>query len=144
MAGSRINEMSLDVKDTTFDLDSVLPKLGYSQSDIKAIKAPEVLMLPADLNAAESRFVDRAVTLKKSIEAKVKVTVVTKQGSASSYYATRSAEIIIPTLVFIGWQALDISKGMIAAWIYDQMMRFRSSKSKPDAKLKWVVIDAKR
>lgn len=131
----------MQVGETTFDLDSVLKKLAYSDEQIKSVMTSDVLLVPDDLDANESHFVDRAVTLKKKIEASVKVTVVTRQGSKHHYYAHRAAEINIPLLVFLGWQAFDISKALLASWVYDQIERFKSQERKPGAKLSWLVID---
>src|SRR5713101_5339992 len=111
--------MSIEIKETNFDLDSVLVKLGYSQERAKDVGKSDVLLLPEDLNAKESYFVDKSVVVKKALDSKLKVTVVEKQGQEHHYHAQRSAEVIAPLLVFLGWQAFDISKDLLASWFYD-------------------------
>ncbi len=133
--------MSIQVQHTSFDLDATLSKLGYTKDQINEVKTSDILLLPANVDAKESEFVDKSVSLKKTIETKARVTLVVRQGSKHRYYAHGAAEIVGPLLVFLTWQAFDISKGILASWFYEQIKEFVSQKRKPNAKFSWIVID---
>ncbi len=135
--------MSIEVQETQFDLDSVLTRLGYPSDKISEIKNSDVLLLPTDLDSPESHFPDKSVSLKKTIEKQLRINVIYKQGSKTHYKAHRAAEIILPLLVFLGWQVLDICKNIIADWLVDELSRFGASR-KPNAKVRLIVVDSKK
>jgi len=136
--------MSIEVTDSAFNLDSALAKLGYSSAQIAEITSSDVLLLPEDIESSESYFSDKSVSIKKAIEKQLKVAVLTRQGAKSHYHARRAADIVVPLLVFLGLQAFDVSKGIIASWIYDRYLRLRYRGRIPNVRFTGIIIDDKR
>lgn len=136
--------MSIKVEDSAFDVDSVLDKLGYDYQQKSKVKESEVLLLPDNIEASESYFDDKSISIKKEIEKKLRLEVLTKQGAKSHYQAQRAADIVLPLLVFFGYQAFDIGKGIIASWIYDKYIQLRYRNLVPNARFKFIIIDDKK
>jgi hypothetical protein len=136
--------VSIKVEDSAFDVDSVLDKLGYDYQQKSKVKESEVLLLPDNIEASESYFDDKSISIKKEIEKKLRLEVLTKQGAKSHYQAQRAADIVLPLLVFFGYQAFDIGKGIIASWIYDKYIQLRYRNLVPNARFKFIIIDDKK
>lgn len=130
----------IEVLDSKFDLNSTLTKLKYSPEKITELMNSDVLLLPIDLNSSKSLLRESSVSLKKAIDKKLKITVVTHQESRYRYLALRSAEILVPMSFFIGYTAFDIGKGIVADWLSDQLLRFRDRVMKPNAKFECLVM----
>jgi hypothetical protein len=136
--------MSIKVSESVVDLDAILNRLGYNDSQINEMMQYDVFLLPNDLESPESYFVDKSVKVKNEIAKKLRIAVITRQGAKSHYQAQRAAEIVLPVLVFLGWQAFDIGKDILASMIYDMYVRYRYRGRVPNAKLRCVVVDKKR
>jgi len=136
--------MPIEVTDSAFNLDSVLTKLGYSSTQMAEITSSDVLLLPEDIESSESYFNDNSVNIKKAIEKQLKVAVLTRQGAKSHYRAQRAADIVVLLLVFLGLQAFDVSKGIIASWIYDRYLQLRYRGRVPNVRFTGIIIDDKR
>ena len=136
--------MSIEVTDAAFDLDSILGKLNYSSTQKDEISSFDVLLLPENIESSESYFSDKSVSIKKAIEKQLKVAVLTRQGAKSHYRAQRAADIVVPALVFLGYQAFDVSKGIIASWIYGKYLQLRYRSLVPNASFICVIIDDKK
>lgn len=135
--------MSATIDETDFDLRTALETLGYSASTLPEVEASQVLLLPQDIYASESTFRNTSISLKKEIEAKMVITVLSKQGQKSHYFAERAADIVTPILVFLSLQSFDIGKAILASWVYDQMQKLRRGSQVPSAKLTVLVVDEK-
>ena len=136
--------VSLNVEESDLDLNTVLNTLGYQPNQKDSVMGADVLMLPKDLESPESSFDDKSVSIKKHIEKQLRIEVLTKQGSKSHYEAQRAADILVPALVFLGLQAFDIGKGIIASWVYDRYLQLRNRGLTPTVAFKFVVIDKKK
>jgi hypothetical protein len=136
--------MSIKVSESVVDLDTILNRLGYDDSQINEMMQYDVFLLPNDIESPESYFVDKSVKVKNEIAKKLRIAVITRQGAKSHYQAQRAAEIVLPVLVFLGWQAFDIGKDILASVIYDMYVRYRYRGHVPNAKLRCVVVDEKR
>lgn len=136
--------MSIKVSESVVDLDAILNRLGYNDSQINEMMQYDVFLLPNDIESPESYFVDKSVKVKNEIVKKLRIAVITRQGAKSHYQAQRAAEIVLPVLVFLGWQAFDIGKDILASMIYDMYVRYRYQGRVPNAKLRCVVVDKKR
>ena len=135
--------MSVNVTESSLDLNTLLSKLGYQPDQIGSLLGADVLMFPKDLESAESSFDDKSVSIKKTIEKQLRIEVLTKQGAKSHYEAQRAADILVPALVFLGVQTFDIGKGIITIWVYDRYLQLRNRGLTPSVALKFVVIDKK-
>lgn len=136
--------MSINLEDSVFDLDSVLDKLGYDNEHKIKVKESDVLLLPDNIDAPESYFDDKSVSIKKALEKELRLEALTKQGAKSHYQAQRAANIVVPLLVFFGTQAFDVGKGIISSWIYDKYIQLRYRDVVPSARFKFIIIDDKK
>lgn len=140
--------MSINVEDSFFDLDSVLDKLGYDYQQKSKVKESEVLLLAGNIEASEFDSDDELVSIKKAIEKELRLEVLTRKGPPLDYHgkymAERAADIVVPLLVFFGYQVFDVGKGIIASWIYDQSIQLRHRNHVPKAKLRFIIIDDKK
>jgi hypothetical protein len=135
--------MSIKVSDSAIDLDSILTRLGYSDSQINETMQSDVLLLPDDVDSPESYFTDKSVEVKNEISKKLRIAVLTRQGAKSHYQAQRAADIVLPVLVFLGWQAFDVGKGLLASLIYDMYIQYRYRGRVPHAKFRCIIVDRK-
>lgn len=135
--------MSIRVSESAIDLDSILTKLGYSSSQTKETVESDVLLLPDDVESPESYFADKSVEVKNEIQKKLRIAVLARQGVESHYHAEHAADIVLPTLVFLGWQAFDVGKGILASLIYDLYIQYRYRARVPSTKVKCIIIDKK-
>jgi hypothetical protein len=103
----------------------------------------DVLLLPDDVESPESNFTDKSVEVKNAIQQKLRIAILTKQNAKSHYHAERAADIVLPTLVFLGWQAFDVGKGILASLIYDMYIQYRYRSRVPSTKVKCIIIDKK-
>jgi hypothetical protein len=121
----------------------MLTKLGYSGSQVDKIMQSDVLLLPDDVDSRESYFTDKSVEVKSEIQKRLQIDILTRQGSKSHYQAQRAADIVLPTLIFLGWQAFDVGKGLLASLIYDMCNQYRYRGHVPKTKLRCIIIDKK-
>jgi hypothetical protein len=135
--------LSVTIDETDFDLRTTLKTLGYSNSEATEVEASQVLLLPQDIHAAESIFRSTSISLKKEMETKMTIRVLSRQREKSHYFAERAADIVAPILVFLSLQAFDIGKAILASWLYDQMLKLRRGSMVPSAKLTVIVVDEK-
>ncbi len=139
-----VKTLSVMVDDSDFDLKSALHALGYSSDKAVDVEASQVLLLPQDIHAAESTFNVNSVSLKKELETRLATAVLSRQGAKSHYFAERAADIVTPILVFLSLQAFDIGKGIIASWLYDQMLKLRRGSTVPAAELRILIDDQEK
>lgn len=128
------------------DLEDILKNRNYEKQQIENILSNDALILPEIARSDNTYEIlkSEALEIRKLLPKEIKAEIIKDQKKKHKYLDLLSADIVLPIIVFLSWQAWDICKGFISAWLYAEYQSLKDRDKIPNAEVQVAIIDRKK
>lgn len=132
------------------DITQLLESRGYKQEEIQELLKKDVLFVSQEakrpIETEYEILPPDNVTLKKILSQSLglKTDVVLDKNREQRYIELLSAEVYVGIILLFAAQTWDLTKGIIANWLYDGFVNFKRDGKRLNARVEIQLVDKKR